>query len=297
MDLHELIRQAAAEVLAEGKQGNAQEGTPQPAPQPAAQPITLNVNGQPVTFKDQADLEAQLNQFAAQYNQLQQQVSTQPTPDPRGTRVSGRDDDQGFSRDEYIRLMNEDPLGASNYALSHLIFEGKVDNPAEIIRETLIDNARIGRQLAAYQFRDIHSEVPLEDPRVGNTIETVRRQLNLPFTTEGLEAAYAYSVQKGHLPDFRLLQQAQQQQQQGQQGQQGQPGQQFQQPPQPQFQAPVQNPGGFQISPQNPYLQGPPSMTRSASTPALPVTEGQIEDMSLDQLRKLMDKLNSVGAV
>lgn len=278
MDLNELIQDSVRQVLAETRT------TPEPAApvvQPTAQPITVNIQGQAYTFRDQADLEAQLNQVAAA-----QRAASAPPPAPeptkfQGTRVTG-DEDTGFSNEEYIKLMNENPLKALEYQLNHVLFQGKVDNASDLLRETMIAQATTNRQLAAYQFRDAYKDVPVEDPRVGNTIEEVRKELNLPFTAQGLEAAYIYSVGKGKLPDFRQISQN------SAQGQQGQP-QPAQQPTyQPQYQ-PIPQPA-------NPYLQGPPAPGRSTS-PSIPVTMEQIEDMPLEQHASLLRKLQAAGAV
>jgi hypothetical protein len=287
MDLNDLIRSSVQEVLAESNTG--QTGVPS---QPAPQPITVNIQGQPVTFRDQADLEAQLNATAEALRQQQAAVPPPaPAPVPQGSRVTD-DEGSGFKNDEYIRLMNEDPLKATRYAMNHLIFEGKVDNPEEVLREMLVQQAATRRQLAAYQFREAHREIPLEDPRVLNTLEQVRNNLNLPFSSDGLEAAYALAVQKGMLPDFRQVAANQQQQQQGQQ----QP-QQQQNPYNPYAPPPVYGAPGFPSgppSPANPYLQAPPSVGRSAQF-SNPVTADDIENMSADQLASLLNKLSAAG--
>lgn len=280
MDLNELIQDSVRQVLAESRTTTTE---PTVKATPADQPITLNIQGQPYTFKDQADLEAQLNQVAIAQRQSQAIAQPAEPVKPTGSRVTS-DDDTGFSNDEYIKLMNEDPRKATNYALSHILFDGKIDNPAELIRESMIQQATTNRQLAAYQFRDAHREVPIEDPRVGNTLEETRKELNLPFTAQGLEASYIYAVSKGKLPDFRQIAQNQTQ---------GQP-----QQVQPQYQQPQQyQPVTQQPQPvTNPYLAAPPSPGRSTS-PTIPFSLDQIEDLTLEQHASLLRKLQSAGAV
>ena len=279
MDLNELIADSVRQVLAETS-GTKQE--PAAPVVPTAQPISVNIQGQTYTFKDQADLEAQLNQVAIAQRQAIKPPEPEPTR-PAGTRVSD-DNDSGFSNEEYITLMNQDPRKAGKYLLSHLIFDGKVENPEELLRETMIQQATTNRQLATYQFKDAYRDVPIEDPRVGGTLEEVRKSLNLPFTAEGLEAAYMYSVGKGKLPDFRQIAYNQQQQQQ----------QQPTQPQPPQYQYPPQQ--QQQQQPYNPYLTAPPAPGRSNS-PSIPVTMEQIEDMPLEQHASLLRKLSAAGAV
>lgn len=273
MDLQELIADSVRQVLAETSGTNAD---PTAVAAPAAQPISVNIQGQTYTFKDQADLEAQLNQVAI----AQRQMAAKP-PEPETTKITGSrvtdDEDSGFSNEEYIQLMNQDPKKAGRYLLSHLIFDGKVENPEELLRETMIQQATTNRQLATYQFRDAYRDVPLEDPRVGGTLEEVRKELNLPFTAQGLEAAYMYSVGKGRLPDFRQISANQQQQQQQSA---------------PQYQPPQQT----QQQQYNPYLAPPPSPGRS-NAPSIPVTMDQIEDLPLEQHASLLRKLSAAGAV
>ncbi len=285
MDLNDFIKQSIQEVLNEGQSG--QNPTPAPAPS-APQPITVNIQGQPVTFRDQADLEAQLNATAAALR-AQQTPEPAPAPAPTGSRVTG-DDDSGFDNAEYIRLMNEDPRKATNYALSHVLFDGKIEDPAAVIRESLVQQSRLNQQLAVYQFRDAHREIPLEDPRVGGTISQIREQLGLPYTSQGLDAAYAYAVQKNLLPDFRAIAAQQQGQPQGS----GQPA-----PQQPQYgvpQAPQAPQNSWQqpAAAQNPYLAAPPAGGRSA-TFSTPISIDDVENLSTDQLASLLRKLESAG--
>lgn len=277
MDINELIRQEINNIRAEESNGQP-NGTPVPAPTPAG-PITVNVQGQQVTFRDQADLEAQLNQTAQALRTQTPPVAQPPQQDlgVHGARVSGKDNDTDeFSPDKYIELMNKNPVDATNYALSHLLFGGQVEDAGALIRESLIQSATQARQLAAYQFRDAHREVPIDNPQVGQTIDTVRKQLGLPFTDQGLDAAYTYAVSKGYLPNFAAAQQQQQQQQQPQFPQQFQP------------QSPVAQ--------QNPYLNAPPAPGRNTSG-AVPITEADLESMSVDQLKKLMSRMTEMGAV
>lgn len=274
MDINQLIREQIQQIQAEDSTASNGNSAAVAAPAPAG-PITVNIQGQPVTFRDQADLEAQLNQTAQAIRN--QQPAPQPPQDLgiHGARVSGRDNDtNAFSPDKYIELMNKDPRDATNYALSHMLFDGQVDDAASLIRESMVSSATQARQLAAYQFRDSHREVPIENPQVGQTIDNVRKQLNLPFTEQGLDAAYAYAVNKGFLPDFRNSQNQQQQAPQ-------QP-QQFQQPQQP--------------VPQNSYLNAPPAPGRNTSG-SIPVTEADLDDMSIDQLKRLMTRMTEMGAV
>jgi hypothetical protein len=229
----------------------------------------MNIQGKQVTFRDQADLEAQLNATATALAAERASLAAQ-TPAHQGGRVTD-DENTGpaFNNDEFIKRMNEDPKTAINYALSHMMFDGQVEDAAGLIRETMISQAAQQKQLSTYQFKDAYREVPLDDPRVSGALEATRKELGLPFSDKGLEAAYIYSVGKGRLPDFRALA-AQNQQQYNQQ---------------PQYQ-----------QPSNPYLQGPPQTGRSGGG-AAPVLVGDIEDMSTEQLGALLNRLSAQGVM
>lgn len=295
MDINELIRQSVTEVLAET--GATADPTATNTVPPAGGPITVNIQGQPVTFRDQADLEAQLNATAAAIRQQAAAPAPVAAPEPSGSRVKDDDGGTAFSHEEYIRLMNKNPVEAQNYVLNHTLFDGKADNAAEVLRETMRQAAQANRQLAAFQFRAAHSEIPVDNPQVGGTIEQIRQNLGLPFDTQGLEAAYAYAVQKGVLPDFRQLAAAQYAQQQAHNaaGAPQQPQQQTwggqnlypQLPGQPQYNTPAP-------VPQNPYLSAPPVAGRSQQI-TTPVTVDDLDNMSSEQLAALLNKLQAAG--
>lgn len=276
MDINQLIREAAQEVFAESRTNEASTATQQTTA-PANGPITVNIQGQQVTFRDQADLEAQLNSTAQAIAAQRAAPPPAPAPALAGSRVTDDNDSPSFDNEKYIKLMNEDPRVATNYALSHLLFDGRVEDPAALIRESMIAQSTQSKQLAAYQFRDNYREVPLEDPRVGPVLDATRKELGLPYTSVGLEAAYVFAVNKGKLPDFKQLAAAQA-------AQQAQP----QPQPEPQY-------GGQQYQqPANPYLQGPPVANRSTNV-GIPLTMNDVEDMSLDQLASFMRKLEANG--
>ncbi len=269
MNIEEIIRNAVNEVNQESR---SLEAPTAPPAAPAASPITVNIQGKQVTFRDQADLEAQLN-ATAQAIAAQNQTPP-PAPQFSGSRVTD-DDDSGpkFNQEEFIRMMNEDPRKANNYLLSHSLFDGKVEDAVGLLRETMISQAQQAKQLANYQFHDTYRDVPLENPQVEAILKSTREELGLPHTSKGMEAAYIFAVGKGKLPNFQQVAQAQIQQYQQQQ---------------PQYQ------GYNQPQNQNPYLQGPPQTGRSGSG-AAPVLIGDYEDMSADQLQSLLNKLSNQG--
>ena len=265
MDIEQLIRENVQAVLSETASSEASTAN---HVAPAAAPITVNIQGKQVTFQNQADLEAQLNATAVSLSAERAALQSAPQPAAQGGRVRDDNETPSFSNDEFIKRMNEDPKTAINYALNHMMFDGQVDDAAALIRDTMINQAAQAKQISTYQFKDAYREVPLEDPRVNTVLEATRKELGLPFSDKGLEAAYIYSVGKGRL---RAIAAQNQQQQHPQQSPQK-----YQQPP-------------------NSYLQGPPQTGRSGNS-AAPVLVGDIEEMSVDQLGSLLNRLYSQGA-
>ena len=274
MNVDDLIRQEVANVLAETRTNEAPTAPPVAA---ANAPITMTIQGKQVTFRDQADLEQQLNATAQAIAAQNAQLAANQPPQHIGSRVTD-DEDSGpkFNNDDFIERMNKDPKDAINYALSHLMFEGKVDDAAGLIRETMVNQAAQSKKMAVYEFRDQYRDVPLDNPQVNNIIETTRKELGLPFNSKSVEAAYIYAVGKGQLPNYQLIAQQNARAAAEQQGQQ------------------TQGYGYPQPQSSNPYLQGPPQTGRSGGG-AAPVLIGDIEDMSTEQLGRLLQNLHNQG--
>jgi hypothetical protein len=263
-DLDNVIKQAIAEELAKAsKPGDGNSAPDQ------TKPVEVNIGGQVYRFQDQAELSRALEQtFAGYQNQLAQlQAGSAAAP---GQHVSG-DEDTGpkFSNQEYIALLEKDALKAQEYLDSFRYFGGKVPEPSKVIRDQLIRSAELEKVVTAYQFKDAHPEFRAS-PQAAHAIDRVREALGLPFSFEGLEAAYATAVQKGILPDPRIEQLRQQMQ-----GQEN-----------PGYPRRGPAPGASYGPPAPPPLPSGGGGFNPGSLPADP------EDMTLEQIHSVLSRLD-----
>ena len=230
---------------------NAIPQTPTPEP---PKPITVNIMGQQVQFKDEAELSAQLTAY------LQQQAQ-QPQA-PQGY-VTGKEDEPQEPKwteadmKEYVRLMGTNPMEAADY------LDKKRGIPRDTLQQTIEENQRLNRTLAAIQFRDTHPTLPFS-PQLANALEQRRQQLGLPFTYEGLDASYWSLVGSGVLPPPQF-------------------------PPQPQAPQFPQQSQMQQQPPANPYFNAPPPVPRGGTPQEVnPDLMARFENMSADQLARVL---------
>lgn len=254
VELQRLIEQNAAPTP------GATPGTPPPE----SKPITLNVLGQTLQFQNEEELSQQLSAY------LQQQAQQQPPP-PQGY-VSGREDEPPqppawteADMKEYVRLMGTNPMEAADY------LDKKRGISRETVQQTIEENQRLNRTLAAIQFRDSHSYLPFS-PQLANALEQRRQQLGVPFTYEGLEASYWSLVGSGVLPPPQYIQQPPQPQPQPQYP--GQP------PAQPQYQQP----------PMPSRFDAPPPVPRGVTQEVNPDLMSRFENMSAEQLGRVLNE-------
>lgn len=256
-----LLRTVVQEEVAKvgQPQGQAQQTQPEP--------LKLTIGGQEYTFENQAALSAALNQTFAGYSQQMAQLQSQiQETQTQGQHVQS-DDEPKFDMKQYIEMMEKDPIKAANYVDSHRYFNGRVENPAEVIRNGLLEAQELKRVVAAYQFKDAHPEY-VPTPENAQKIESVRQALNLPATFDGLEAAYATAITKGFIPDPRAEQFRQAQQQQLQQ---------------PQYQ------------PQQRTYAPPPLPSNAGLSQGMQVTLNQANDLDLGQLEKVLNSFGPQG--
>lgn len=257
------------------------------------QPISLNIAGQQFQYKNKAEMEQALNQFANTvgntFNDLQAKATAAATqvPNNEGSYVKG--DEPVWKDSEFIDKMTKSPREGLNYWLNAEVFDGKSDNPVADLKRSLTETELTKRSIAAYQFKENHPEFPGGGP-AAQVIDNLRQQLNLPYDYNGLEAAYLVAMQRQLLPNFYAQQaQAQAQAQQQQQYQQGQQTQQPQFQQRPQTMSPAQFNGGFGLQQgmnNNPYLQAPPSPGRNNPNQFGPSYDP--ERLSLQELEQVL---------
>jgi len=293
-DFDGYVQELVANQLAKNQQQQ------QVALPPEQQPISINIAGQQFTYKNKAEMEQALNQFAttvgSTFNELQAKATAQATavPDNQGSYVRG--DEPAWDDNQFIEKMTKSPREGLSYWLNAEVFDGKSEDPVADLKRSLTETELTKRSIAAYQFKENHPEFPGGGP-AAQVIDNLRQQLNLPYDYNGLEASYLVAMQRGLLPNFYAQQAQQQQAAQAAQGQdQGQ-----YQPQQQQFNiqrptqtmSPQQFNGGMGLQrgmAQNPYLQAPPSPGRNN-----PNQFGAINDPENLSLQQLENVLQDIG--
>lgn len=297
-DFAQFVREVVAEENAKSAPVNTQV-------QPQAEPLTLTVAGQTFSYNNKAELEAAVNNFAhAASNKIgelsQAAQASQVVPQVAdGSYVSGNE--PVWSNDEFVSKMTKDPRDGLNHWLNYELFDGKSENPSEDLKRALTETELTKRTIAAYQFKENHPEFP-GGQQAAAIIDQVRKNMNLPYDYNGIEAAYLVAMQRGALPDYRTQFQAQQYQaqQQAAQAQAMQAGQgpSNQNPFASQGQMdPRAFNGGFgminmnaqqQAYASNPYLNAPPGVNRNYPSNYAPNIDP--EALSIEQLEAIFEK-------
>jgi len=272
-DLQQIIAREVERLYAEqATKLNTQQAnvTQQQAAQPG--PIKLNVFGQEISFDDTTKASQAIEQALSQVRDAaftSAQALSQANQGTTGTMPTT----VTFDREKFANMVGEDPLKGLDYALGHLLFEGKVEGAASILKEQLGASARQRQELAAYQFREKYPNFQVT-PQTVQALDTIRQHLSLPAdSAESWEAAYATGVARGifQVPVAR----------------------------QPQQQEQFQNTN----LPQNPYESigytpgqfAPPMLGRSNAAPLAPDLAQKAESLSVEQLEQLIQTLATPG--
>jgi hypothetical protein len=250
---HELLKGMIAEVM-KGEQAPAE--TPVQAPAPTK--IKLPIAGQEMEFESMEDLAAKMTEVV----KIAQAHVAAPAPKKVEANVTG-DEPTGFNYDKYVELMSNGKV---------------VDGIGSVVRELpefkeAINAARSANtELAALKFQTKHPELSNLAPQVlqgvAGAIQKTQAKYNLSNTADGLEAAYYLAQRENLIPDFKAAATP---------------------PP-----APVPVP---QNVPQNPYLDAygniaaPPVVNRGGDNSASYATLEDMENMSIEQLERLMARM------
>lgn len=78
------------------------------------------------------------------------------------------------------------------------VFDGKIDDPASLLTDSLLRTAQMDRGNAVNAFLAAHQDLAT-NPAAQSTVEQARLFLNLPATADGFEAAHAYAERKGFI--------------------------------------------------------------------------------------------------
>lgn len=211
-DIQALIQTALKEHLASQNQGNDPRQLLQEPPTP--QPIKMNINGVEKEFRNTEELQAAIQQTVDWYNS--QLHGNQQRPAPQEVPQTKED---GFSKEKFAKLIEDDVLEGIRYANRYALFDGKVEDPGKILQATVAQNAQIQTELAAYKFRDSNPEMRNfmdQNPQATGQLLGIMQQLNLPPTFQGFQAAYSQGVMAGYFPPPQQVVQRFQPQPQGQ---------------------------------------------------------------------------------
>ncbi len=260
--LAEVIREELASLAAENDSANGI-----PAQTRKAEPFVLNVGGQTYSFNTKEEAEAAVTQTFQTFRNELAKPKEAPTKD-EGAYVTGKE--ETFDQSRYIDLMGKDIVQAQNYALDHVL---GIPNAAQALKANIQEAHDLKATVAVYQFRELHPEFPMT-PEATKVVDGLRRELNQPFTLQGLQAAYGVAQTRGLLPSPQVLAYQQRLIQEGVLPDPNRPQQQEQ---------------------QNPYQRGPlgyqPPPTVNRGTAAAPPDLASLaEDMSLEQLEKVLRK-------
>lgn len=283
-EFQNFLRQAIQEEIQKSHQpagADNQNFQPQQAVTP--QPIALDINGQRLQFANPEELSRSIQGMVNEFNQ---RLSAQPqAPAPQNNQVSGQDEPQ-FDLNRFVEKMTTNPVDAFNY-VDEYRFKGQ--NPYEKAIKAADDVETIKKSLAAYQFRDAHPEFQ-GNPRNASILQGIMQQAGLPQDVNGLEAAYSLAVVRGLMPPPPHLSAAQPQQpaQQAQdiygQNPWGAVPNQYQNFQGANFQGPDPRSfnGGANFA--------PPRVPRTGVTDPVPDLSSMAEDLSADELARVINQ-------
>lgn len=220
----------------------------------------VNVFGQEQTFKSPEEAGKAIEQALLQVRDAAFQQAQAAANQGQAVKAPETTSQVNFDQKRFADLVAEDTLKGLDYALGHMLFDGKVDNASRILREQLNDMAQTKQVMAAYQFREAYPTFP-GDARSIQTLDAVRQELGLrPDNAKSWEAAYSTAIARGVLP-----------------------------PPAAAFQQPQQ------VTQQQQPQHSAPPMLGTGTSEAPPSWVAQAEQLPVDQLEALYNKLRSGG--
>lgn len=165
--------------------------------QPQSAPIRLNVNGQERVYSDPAQLQTDFQRAQEERDAAlrQAQEATQRLQQQPQQVAQPQADD--YNHEHYLELLAQDGRKAMNYADR---YRYGVENVPDLMKAAMIKTAQNDRLLTAFQFRDINDEYYVCEDN-GKTMEKIIEMHRLPWTVEGLSAAYAIGKQNKWLKD------------------------------------------------------------------------------------------------
>lgn len=285
-----------AKLLDEELSKNKAAGEPEVEKKESApQPFKLNIGGQEYTFNSPEEISQVVNNTLAAVGQKLQQLESSSqtagqTNQPGSYVQSDEDSVPKLTPEQHAEFLNKmatNPIEAMEW-LDGIRFGIKEGRPSKVIKEKLaeLDQFRAAQAVAA--FKEMHPEWP--GGQAAQVLDAYRQKLGLPFTAEGLSAAYASAQLNGVLPPWTFQYRQFRQQQNQAQGE-------GQAPETPNSGANLGGtnfevlPGGKQSAPSFPASRrAAPQVGRGGSAIA-PNISSQVDELSFEQIRKIIDKM------
>lgn len=297
-----------AAILAEYAASQQKGGDPANVGAPAPTNITLDINGNPISFSDAAHASKVVTETLTTYEKQLQQIKAEndallskmneflQQPNFGAPQSVQPENKPSIDPEEYAKLLLTDPAKADALAAEH--------NP--VIKELKAELTKARQTQVEQQFVQRHPFYA--NPQAAKVIGGIMQQANLPFTSENLELAVGFAQNQGLLPNERMLAQ------QAQAAQTARLAQMMYSPASPQVggyenmgqeqSPPFTPPGGFQPSPMMQYAQGmntppPPPSPGRAGFGGAPSSYDQLvqvaDKMSADDLKKAIESLHAQG--
>lgn len=165
----------------------------------------IHLGGKDYNFKSQQEMERAIEQHMAQLEtktrEAQAAAATataalqKPVPEEKKTEKGTVDP----TVQAFIKALEEGTMkDAARILLKEGVFDGKIDDPAAVLTDSLLRTVQMDRQTSVNAFLQSHPELR-DDHASAGVVEQARQFLKLDTTPDGFEAAYAYAAAKGHL--------------------------------------------------------------------------------------------------
>ena len=266
--LTDLIRSEMQKILA------AQPLQPDqiaPPVQSAPASIEVPVNGQTYKFDSPAQL-GEAIQKVVQESQAAIQAAQAQAVQAAQLKPQAQEPPPGVNLETFVETLKQDPAEGIDLAMRTKYGVGFQDlvNAAQQMQQTQ-------EVMVAGRFKELHPEFQ-PNPQNAAVLNQTAKYLGLPYTVDGLEAAYMMAVSRGAIrPDWTQVQ--------GGQGGQQQPQQNQQQPPQHQGQGSISQYG---LGGMAGRVAPPPSLGGRGGAEPPPDLIAMAHQMTAPQLEKFL---------
>ena len=187
-DFYAVMRAEAKKMLEEERRAAdaAARGVPATPALDASEPVKLNIFGQEREFKDLSEISTAVEGLVKEYQAAVANPQVVVAPQPLGPAEPPKVD-----LDEFVNRIQKDPGDAFDFALKSKYGVGL---------DYLLNQARrteeIEGALTVIQFKEMNEDYT-PNPQNTQILNGIRANLGLPFSVQGLSAAYAVGKQYG----------------------------------------------------------------------------------------------------